>query len=219
LHAADRGRFDGWRNAPGFDFGVLSGRRQADAKTRTFTFSRTNDDTPWESGQRTSTTCARRKESNQMIRTRFVLAAVLAAALTLSGSAIAFESAKPAPKTTKKYSAALNVGQETGTVKSTKRGASGRFTATLSGTTLAYTLTFTHLSGPATAAHIHGPAARGVAAGILVGLCGSCTSPASGTVTLTQAQIQQLNAGKAYVNVHTSKNPSGEIRGQINAVR
>jgi hypothetical protein len=154
-----------------------------------------------------------------MIRTRLVLLSVLATALTVSGSAIANESAKPAPKMTKKYSAALNVGQETGTVKSTKRGASGRFTATLNGTTLTYALTFAHLSGAASAAHIHGPAARGVAAAILVGLCGPCTSPVSGTVTLAQAQIEQLNAGKTYVNVHTSKNPGGEIRGQINLVR
>ena len=155
-----------------------------------------------------------------MIRSWFAPAAMLtlAAALAVGGSAIASDSAKPAPKMMKKYSAALNVGQETGTVKSAKRGASGRFTATLNGTSLSYTLTFTHLSGPATAAHIHGPAARHVAAGVLVALCGPCTSPASGTVTLTQAQIEQLNAGKTYVNVHTSKNPNGEIRGQINGV-
>ena len=156
-----------------------------------------------------------------MIRKRSVLAAVLTliVAFAVGGSAIASESAKPAPKLTKKYSAALNVGQETGTVKATKRGAAGRFTATLNGTTLTWTLSFTHLSGPAAAAHIHGPAARHVAAGVLVGLCGPCTSPASGTATLTQAQIDQLNAGKTYVNVHTSKNPNGEIRGQINPVR
>ena len=154
------------------------------------------------------------------MRTNSVLAAVLSlvAALGVGGSAIASDSAKPAPKMTKKYSAALNVGQEVGTVKSTKRGAAGRFTATLDGTTLTYTLTFTHLSGPASAAHIHGPAARHVAAGILVALCSPCTSPASGTVTLTQAQIDQVNAGKTYVNVHTAKNPNGEIRGQIIAV-
>jgi hypothetical protein len=156
-----------------------------------------------------------------MTRTRFVLAAVLTfvATLAVGGLAVASDSAKkPAPKMTKKYSAALNVGQETGTVKAAKRGASGRFTATLNGTTLAYTLTFTHLSGPATAAHIHGPAPRRVAAGVLVGLCGPCTASTNGTVTLTQAQIDQLNAGKTYVNVHTAKNPNGEIRGQINPV-
>jgi CHRD domain-containing protein len=155
-----------------------------------------------------------------MNRTRFMRAAIvmLVAALATGGSAIAIGSAKPAPKAPKKYSAALNVGQETGVVKSSQRGAAGRFTATLTGTTLSYTLSFTHLSGSATAAHIHGPAARHVAAGILVGLCGPCASPTSGTVTLTQAQIDQLNAGKTYVNVHTSKNPNGEIRGQITTV-
>jgi hypothetical protein len=149
-----------------------------------------------------------------------MLAAVLAlvAAFAVGGSAIASDSAKPSPKMVKKYSAALNVGQETGAIKSAKRGASGRFTATLNGTTLTYTLTFTHLTGPATAAHIHGPAGRHVAAGVLVALCGPCTSPAGGTATLTQAQIDQMNAGKTYVNVHTAKNPNGEIRGQIVAV-
>jgi hypothetical protein len=155
-----------------------------------------------------------------MIRKRFTAALLtLVAALAVGGSAIAADSAKPAPTIVKKYSAALNVGQETGTVKSPKAGASGHFAATLNGMTLTYTLTFKHLSGPATAAHIHGPAARKVAAGVLVGLCGPCASPTSGSVTLTQAQIDQMNAGKTYVNVHTSKNPNGEIRGQLNAVR
>jgi hypothetical protein len=144
------------------------------------------------------------------------LVAVLVGLLT-AGLAIAAKPAK-SPSSPKKYSAALNIGQEVGVVKSAKRGASGRFTATLSGTTLTYTLTFTHLSGAANAAHIHGPAAKKVNAGVLVPLCGPCTSPVHGTATLTQSQIDQLNDGKTYVNVHTTKNPGGEIRGQITAV-
>jgi hypothetical protein len=152
-----------------------------------------------------------------MITKRLVLApvATLAVAFLAAGLALAAGSAKPAPK---KFTAALNVGQETGVVKSTQRGASGHFTATLSGTTLTYTLTFTHLSGPANAAHIHGPAARHISANVLVGLCVPCTSPRSSTATLTQDQINDLTAGKTYVNVHTTKNPNGEIRGQITAV-
>jgi hypothetical protein len=155
-----------------------------------------------------------------MIRSRFVIAQVMTVTLALLvvGFGFAAGSAK-APKAPKKFSAALNVGQEVGVVKSTKLGASGHFTATLNGTTLTYTLTFKQLSGPASAAHIHGPAARGVNAGVLVGLCGPCTSPINGTVTLTQTQISHMTAGKTYVNVHTGKNPGGEIRGQINAVR
>jgi hypothetical protein len=144
------------------------------------------------------------------------IVAALVGALALSAFAVA-ASRKPNP-TAKKFVAALNVGQETGVVKSTQRGASGRFTATLSGTTLTYTLTFAHLSGAATAAHIHGPAARKVSAGVLVPLCGPCASPVKNSVTLTQDQINQMQAGKTYVNVHTAKNPNGEIRGQITAV-
>ena len=148
------------------------------------------------------------------------LAAVLVGLLT-AGLALASVSAKPTKSSkpaVKKYSAALNIGQEVSVVKSAKRGASGRFTATLNGTTLTYTLTFTHLSGAANAAHIHGPAARKVNADVMVGLCGPCTSPVTGTKTLTQTQIDQMNDGKTYVNVHTTKNPGGEIRGPITAV-
>src|SRR6266511_3409877 len=85
-----------------------------------------------------------------------------------------------------KFSAALNIGQEVPHPKGTKVGASGRFTVTLTGTTLKWRLTFTHLSGPATAAHIHG-AARGVSGPVLVPLCGPCTSPVTGTATRTPA--------------------------------
>ena len=137
------------------------------------------------------------------------LIALLVAAVATGGTSV-----KP---TVKKFTATLNVGQETGVVKSTKRGAAGRFTATLNGTTLTYTLTFAHLSGSATAAHIHGAAARHVSAGVLVPLCGPCTSPVSGTATLTSSQISLMEAGKTYVNVHTGKNPNGEIRGQVTA--
>ena len=118
----------------------------------------------------------------------------------------------PSKSTT--FSAALNIGQEKPVPKGTKSGASGHFTATLAGTTLTWKLTFTHLSGPATAAHIHA-GARGKPGAVIVPLCGPCTSPASGTATLTQAQIDSMKAGLTYANVHTAKNPNGEIRGQI----
>jgi hypothetical protein len=49
-----------------------------------------------------------------------------------------------------------------------------------------------------------------------VPLCGPCTSPVTGgPTTLTADQVKDLLAGKYYVNVHTVKNPAGEIRGQI----
>jgi hypothetical protein len=36
-----------------------------------------------------------------------------------------------------------------------------------------------------------------------------------GTDTLTAAQWKAVKSGGAYVNLHTAKNPGGEIRGQI----
>src|SRR6266516_2863553 len=113
-----------------------------------------------------------------------------------------------------KFSAALNIGQEVPHPKGTKVGASGRFTATLTGTTLKWRLTFTHLSGPASAAHVH-KGVRGKSGPVLVSLCGPCTSPATKTATVTTAEIKDMLARRTYVNVHTAKNPDGEIRGQI----
>ena len=116
--------------------------------------------------------------------------------------------------TTQIFTAVLNVGQEVPHPTGTKVGASGKFTATLSGTTLTWKLTFGHLSGSATAAHIHS-GVKGNAGPVLIPLCGPCPSAATGTATVTSAQVNDLAAGKDYVNVHTTKNGNGEIRGQL----
>lgn len=79
---------------------------------------------------------------------------------------------------------------------------------------LTWTVKYSGLSGPATMAHFHGPAAVGVAAGVTVPLK-EVASPAKGSATLTDAQIDQLKAGMWYVNVHTAAHPGGEIRGQV----
>jgi hypothetical protein len=123
----------------------------------------------------------------------------------VASAAFAKKSAAP---TATKFSAALNIGPERPHPKGTKLGASGRFTATLSGTALTWKLTFKQLSGPETGAHIHA-GARGTNGAILVPLCGPCSTPVSGTVTLTSTQIESMKAGKLYVNVHTAKIPTG----------
>jgi hypothetical protein len=80
---------------------------------------------------------------------------------------------------------------------------------------LSYTMTYVGLSGPATAAHFHGPAAAGANAGVVVPIGTNPPSPSTGSVTLTDAQITDLEAGNWYANVHTEANKGGEIRGQM----
>lgn len=79
---------------------------------------------------------------------------------------------------------------------------------------LAWTLTYSGLSGRATAAHFHGPAAAGQNAGVLVPFPNPA-SPISGETTLTEAQASDLLAGRWYANVHTAAHPGGEIRAQV----
>ena len=99
-----------------------------------------------------------------------------------------------------------------------RAGAAGSFSAGLTrqGTrgTLAWRLNFRNLTGAAVAAHIH-LARPGVAGPVAVALCGPCRSGARGSAKLKAATVSALLGGRTYVNVHTGKNPAGEIRGQI----
>ncbi|HEY2619316.1 MAG TPA: CHRD domain-containing protein [Acetobacteraceae bacterium] len=98
---------------------------------------------------------------------------------------------------------------------------SGDVLATLDTSTkkLSYTMTYSGLSGPATAAHFHGPAAAGANAGVAVPIGTNPPSPTTGSATLTDAQIKDLEAGNWYANVHTEANKGGEIRGQMTRVQ
>jgi hypothetical protein len=83
--------------------------------------------------------------------------------------------------------------------------------------TVAWRLGFSRLTGRALAAHIHiGRAGR--AGPVAVPLCGPCRNGARGTATVSGATLAALQAGRAYVNVHTRRNPGGEIRAQIPAL-
>jgi CHRD domain/Secretion system C-terminal sorting domain len=85
---------------------------------------------------------------------------------------------------------------------------------------ISYEGVVTGLSGPITAAHFH-DAQSGVAGGVVKSITfGSDTAKGdwtSGDATqpLTDALLRDLVAGKLYVNVHTTANPGGEIRGQV----
>jgi CHRD domain len=115
----------------------------------------------------------------------------------------------------------LRASQERPRPKGKLARAKGTFTATVSrsGTTgvITWRLTFGKLSGRAIAAHIHS-GARGKAGPVIVPLCAPCRSGARGRATVDGSVLDALESGRSYVNVHTKKNPAGEIRGQIAAV-
>jgi plastocyanin len=118
---------------------------------------------------------------------------------------------------TTKLAAPLNKKEIAGTTPRTR--GKGSFTATLTrsasgGATLNWNLAFASLTGPATAAHVH-LGMPGRAGSIAIPLCTACQSGAKGTAAVPASALQALLTGRTYVNVHTKKNPGGEIRGQL----
>jgi hypothetical protein len=122
------------------------------------------------------------------------------------------------PPTTTGLTAQLSAPKEVPKPKRVRPGAKGTFTAGLvrasSGGKLSWRLTFQGLTGKATASHIH-LGAPGRAGVVRVALCGPCRSGAHGSARVDAKTVKALLAGSTYVNVHTARNPAGEIRGQI----
>jgi CHRD domain len=113
-----------------------------------------------------------------------------------------------------KLSAKLTAGQEVPKPKGAA-GATGAFTGTLAGRKLTWKVTYKGLTGKAMQAHIH-MGRPGKAGNVLVPLCPPrCRSGMHGTKTVSAAIAKAIQRGGTYVNVHTAKNPAGEIRGQV----
>lgn len=84
------------------------------------------------------------------------------------------------------------------------------------GSVLWISVTVAELTGPVLAAHVHGPAAPGATGGpqlVLTELVGA--THAVMLFPLTDDQLDWLQQGLLYVNVHTAANMGGEIRGNI----
>ena len=86
--------------------------------------------------------------------------------------------------------------------------------------TLSYKVDYSGLTGDATMAHIHGPAPKGQNAGPAHDLTPVLKKSASGSFTdsvMIGEKIKEdsLLSGFYYINIHTKKNPGGEIRAQI----
>ncbi|GMU20205.1 MAG: hypothetical protein AMXMBFR13_03040 [Phycisphaerae bacterium] len=84
-----------------------------------------------------------------------------------------------------------------------------------------YTLTgtFQDLIGTTTNAHVHGPdPIGGDGAGVMFGItfdAGVTSGNISGAGTMSPTHLQIVLDREAYINIHTSHRPGGEIRGQL----
>jgi hypothetical protein len=119
---------------------------------------------------------------------------------------------------TASFDAVLRPDQEAYRPFGVSSGAAGHFVAKVDGKTLTWTLTFSHLGGRPTVATLN-RGFRGTNGVAFKSLCRECSSPLHGTLTLTASQLDALLLGGTYVNVRTSRDPQGEIRGQINRLQ
>ena len=93
--------------------------------------------------------------------------------------------------------------------------AMGAVTGTFNTTTKILTLNITYMGMTPTAWHIHKGAA-GANGGVIFDMGTSFSSPFTfKTMALTAAQETDLMAGTYYVNLHSTRAPGGEIRGNL----
>lgn len=115
------------------------------------------------------------------------------------------------------YTAYLSGAQEVPANASTARGYARVF-INPTALTVRYTVVFSGLGSNHTAWHIHAPGARGATGPVTIDF-GAASGTTSGSVTtttaITQTQINNIRSGLAYVNVHSTGFPGGEIRGQL----
>ena len=134
------------------------------------------------------------------------------------------------------FTATLDDANERPNPVTTSTNASGSATFTVNANnTISYTVRVANTTSPVTVCHIHAGASD-AAGPVIITLCASGTTAAvttetqiaSGTISKglnastvgsspikMEALIKMLVDGDAYVNVHTSTNGGGEVRGQI----
>jgi hypothetical protein len=129
------------------------------------------------------------------------------------------------------FTATLSPAAERPDPVTTAPGAAGTATATLSasGEQIEWEVSFENLTGNPTAAHIHGPAGPEETENPIVNFAGAIPASRNGTITATTLRsvggllngvsfdslVTLLRGGNVYVNVHTTLNQPGEIRGQL----
>ena len=94
---------------------------------------------------------------------------------------------------------------------------SGAVTGTLKGTTLTINGTFSGLRTAATVARVHRSprtAMRGAPIGDLTATAAT-NGTIAGTIELTKEQVEDLAAGRLYVQLHSEKAPDGNLWGWL----
>lgn len=131
-------------------------------------------------------------------------------------AAVLFLVALSATAKAESFTVYLSSAQEVPTNASTGTGR-GRIVLDTTTNMITYTITFTGLSGTQSLAHIHSPAPIGSNTGVQVTFTsvGGTSGIISGTAAVTATIIGHIRSGQAYVNIHSTAFPGGEIRGQI----
>lgn len=94
--------------------------------------------------------------------------------------------------------------------------ATGSVSATYNKGNKTLTCTVTYAGLTPSAGHFH-TGAPGVAGPVVIQFPYVAYSPITGSTLLTQMQEDALLAGNMYANLHTSANPNGEIRANVDA--
>lgn len=140
--------------------------------------------------------------------TRFRLAMAACAAIIVVAS--------PLTAQTSQYRARLAMVPTDLAMQATIAGA-GSATATLKGSTLTINGTFTGLKTAATVVRVHRSAKPGMRGGAIGDL--KATADTNGTINgaieLTKEQIDDLAAGRLYIQLHSQKAPDGNLWGWL----
>jgi hypothetical protein len=157
------------------------------------------------------------------IQTRLMLCLALVAPLV----AVACDDGVVEPEPTRSFVVNMTGAKERPNAISPAGTGIATFTLNEAETQLDYSISVLGMTSNITASHIHLGNAT-TAGGIIIGLStpvnggtvtGSVSSSAALGLGLSWASLLDLiRNGDTYVNVHTSNNPSGEIRGQLEIV-
>jgi hypothetical protein len=158
-----------------------------------------------------------RREERMMKPTTILVA--LVAAFAMASAAYAQE---------QKFEAELSGAAERPTPVETEGVGDAKFES--DGASVAFELKWNDLTSPATAAHIHcgGPEVAGPVGVTLFSSAMDTEGEVKGTFSAPDPGnrcgwedlrdvLEAMDSGDTYVNVHTTKHPGGEIRGQIAA--